>query len=340
MCFVFFSLLASSETAEGINPRVRRLFSPLSSRSMQATSSKESLTQALFPDYQDACCFEYVDTAHMHEVPEAVTEVEVATEEIPPPLPSLGLNCSSVEQFLTELPVYSPNIVALIEQRTCGQATNDQWHLYRKGRVTGSIAHAVLTKGRKGATSDAESDMTNLVRRILGEDTIPSHIPALKYGREMEEEARGAYVKKERPLHTSFSVRECGLFVHGEKIFLAASPDGLVSCDCCGEGALEIKCPYSVSHEVPSEQNLDYLQKSGDALTVKESHQYYSQIQMQLGVLKRSWCDFFVYSRHGSVTVRVTFDEQRWAELQHYSELLFKGHIVKKLVERDTPKND
>ena len=26
--------------------------------------------------------------------------------------------------------------------------------------------------------------------------------------------------------------------------FLCASPDGLASCDCCGEGLVKIKCPY------------------------------------------------------------------------------------------------
>ena len=26
---------------------------------------------------------------------------------------------------------------------------------------------------------------------------------------------------------------------------MGASPDGIVSCECCGSGVVEIKCPYS-----------------------------------------------------------------------------------------------
>ena len=35
----------------------------------------------------------------------------------------------------------------------------------------------------------------------------------------------------------------CGLVLSYP--FLGASPDGLVLCECCGTGALELKCPYS-----------------------------------------------------------------------------------------------
>ena len=33
--------------------------------------------------------------------------------------------------------------------------------------------------------------------------------------------------------------------------FLGASPDGLVSCDCCGEGLVEIKCPFRYRNMTP-----------------------------------------------------------------------------------------
>ena len=40
-------------------------------------------------------------------------------------------------------------------------------------------------------------------------------------------------------------VKECGLFIHPEHNFLAASPDGLIGDNC----VLEIKCPYSKYHQ-------------------------------------------------------------------------------------------
>ncbi len=36
-----------------------------------------------------------------------------------------------------------------------------------------------------------------------------------------------------------------GLCVHPDFPYLGASPDGVVECDCCGRGVMEIKCTFS-----------------------------------------------------------------------------------------------
>ena len=38
-------------------------------------------------------------------------------------------------------------------------------------------------------------------------------------------------------------VSDTGLYINPDVPHLGAPPDGLVTCDCCGEGCLEIKCP-------------------------------------------------------------------------------------------------
>ena len=45
-----------------------------------------------------------------------------------------------------------------------------------------------------------------------------------------------------------------------EHQLIAASPDYLVICKCCGDGLLEVKSPHSIRHEKPTVQNLDYLE--------------------------------------------------------------------------------
>ena len=45
--------------------------------------------------------------------------------------------------------------------------------------------------------------------------------------------------------HSDFKISEVGLVLHLLYPFLGATPDGLVSCSCHGDGTLEIKCPYS-----------------------------------------------------------------------------------------------
>ena len=38
---------------------------------------------------------------------------------------------------------------------------------------------------------------------------------------------------------------ECGLVISSKHPFMGSSLDGLLSCECCGSGILEVKCPYS-----------------------------------------------------------------------------------------------
>ena len=180
----------------------------------------------------------------------------------PLPLPAYVSHFSSGEDFLKELPINTTDMTRLIERMTRGQADNNDWHLYRHGRITGSTAHAVLTRGRKLAASDGAGPSTtapsNLANRILGREVVSALIPALKYGREMEGEARAAYAKSQRAHHKKLTVIEGGLFISETQIFLGASPDGVVSCECCREGVLEIKCPFSASHTFPSPENVAF----------------------------------------------------------------------------------
>lgn len=51
--------------------------------------------------------------------------------------------------------------------------------------------------------------------------------------------------------HLSFHCSETGIFVSKDYPYLAASPDGVTECKCCGKGILEIKCPFSLQNEMP-----------------------------------------------------------------------------------------
>ena len=84
----------------------------------------------------------------------------------------------------------------------------------------------------------------------------PVDLMALKYGRNMEDIAKSKYVKQFKSQHKNTSSRECGLFIYEDLQFIGASPDLLLNCECCGDGVLEIKCPYSIANEMPSAANL------------------------------------------------------------------------------------
>lgn len=212
-----------------------------------------------------------------------------------------------------------------LERLTRGQSNNDEWFQHRKGRITGSVIHSVLTRSRRLLAGELDIDNTSLLKRLLYTATNPD-IPALKYGREMEDEARDRYIRlmKEHG-HTGVKVENCGLFIDKDLVYIGASPDAMIECPCCGQGVLEIKCPFSVAHTDPTPENLEYIEDDGEGNPrLKRSHPYFTQVQAQMGVTQRSWCHFFVYTRHGHLLVQVPFDNIFGARLANVQSTFFE----------------
>ena len=84
---------------------------------------------------------------------------------------------------------------------------------------------------------------TSLVKESSQYEKISQHIPAMKWGREKEAEACAGYIKDIQKEHTNFIVQPAGLVIDPCYPFPGAtcSPDGCVSCDCCGKGVSVIK---------------------------------------------------------------------------------------------------
>lgn len=105
------------------------------------------------------------------------------------------------------------------------------------GRITASKAHDILV--RKDSTSPG-----NLVRRIAGYSAYDlSKNAAVKLGTETEEECRQAFTTDQAKNHLNFKCQLSGFVFDPDHPFLGVSPDGTISCDYCGKGVLEIKCP-------------------------------------------------------------------------------------------------
>ena len=52
---------------------------------------------------------------------------------------------------------------------------------------------------------------------------------------------------------SDFEMHTAGLLIRTYYTFLGATPDGVVSCYCCGSGLLEVKCPYKYRDIIPSD---------------------------------------------------------------------------------------
>ena len=68
-----------------------------------------------------------------------------------------------------------------------------------------------------------------------------ARVPSLAWGIENEATAKLDYQRVMERDHKGFNTKPAGILVSTEYPFIAATPDGVVSCKCCGEGLLEIK---------------------------------------------------------------------------------------------------
>lgn len=162
-----------------------------------------------------------------------------------------------------------------------------EWYAVREGRITGSAIGAILGLSQFATADDV---MRRMVRQHNGQPEDFTGNAATEYGTQNEPNALADY-----QFETGNDVAECGFFIHPDFNWLGASPDGLISDD----GLIEIKCPYGKRHDVEP-----------DFLSAAEQTGYYAQMQFQLFVTGRMWCDFYQWSAYGSKLERVNFDPE------------------------------
>lgn len=106
-----------------------------------------------------------------------------------------------------------------------------------------------------------------------------------------EEDAAKAFLMTVGKQHRNGKLHSCDLFVSKSRPFLGASPDNIFPCDCCGETAMEYKCPYSVRGMLISEvwDKVEYLEMHEGKLKLKRGHRHYTQItgEMDMSGLER-----------------------------------------------------
>ena len=121
--------------------------------------------------------------------------------------------------------------------------------------------------------------------------------------------------------HTNFKVHKCGMFINEAYPYIHATPDFLCSCDCCGEGCGEVKCPFCIEdcdfNNYLSKSSCCLLKDSNGMFTLKHDHHYYYQVQQQPFTLHKDYCDFVVcaFGDDGSTTLvqpRIFPDKEHW----------------------------
>ncbi len=168
------------------------------------------------------------------------------------------------------------------------------WLQARSGVITASNFTKVMSKGR--GSTPSKTRMTYMIEKateILTGNPVSNGFQndAMKRGNELEPDARQFYT-----MLTGGSVEESGLIYLNELKKIGASVDGLVGED----GLVEIKCPSLAVH-------VGYL------LDGTLPAAYVKQVQGQLWITGRAWCDFISYnpdSHKMGFLIRVERDEE------------------------------
>ena len=196
---------------------------------------------------------------------------------------------SSLEEFIKNIHLSSEDL-AIIERLTTDQSKCTLWGAARKGRISASNFYRAYTKVetmKKNPNTGYEALLKSLI------DPPPlGHLTHIQHGVDSEATAIEQVITLLRDAgHQQVNVQSCGLFIDPKHQCLGASPDGVISCKCCGRMLLEIKSP---STDQPS-----CLGKDGK---LKQKHIYFGQIQGQMMITNIRKCIFFVYYAHISLS--------------------------------------
>ena len=228
--------------------------------------------------------------------------------------------------------------VKRVNRATKGQRVNNNWQEVRKLTVTASN-FGNICKRRDSTPPD------NLIKSMRGYNPTPV-TPAIRHGQNKESKARRDYAR--------YHIKTCGNHVNIEEQciilsqkypFLGASVDGTVSCVKCGNGVVEIKCPYKWRNRAPEEcaAERDFCSSIlNGQMVLKSNHNYMYQVMGQMAVLDVQWADFVVWTKKGINVQRVHFDEDFWQQnMLHKLKIFYSADFLAELfshrIERGLP---
>lgn len=262
-------------------------------------------------------------------------------------VPSLSAIRNTVIAFKESLKMPADKL-RQVEQNTREQRDSPLWFDVRRYRITASRFGEILR--RKSNTPPDK-----LVLSILQPRSFSS--VATDWGVENEPLAKEAYVsfQHEQGKH-GLTLGPCGFLICESHPFLGATPDGTVYDPSSSQqpfGFLEVKCPYLNRDCTPSEACSSpgfccTLQSSADGCQLpmlRKNHPYYAQIQGQMAVGERPWCDFVIFTKKGISVERILFDEDYWRhtllpKLEAFFDNCLAPEIVSPLHALGTPMRD
>ena len=223
----------------------------------------------------------------------------------------------------------------VIEQETRLQSKSKLWYKYRAGRVTASRMKAVCH-------TNLSNPSQSLIKSVCYPEAFSFISKQTDWGCKHETEARKMYERISKAHHKDFKVIENGLFINPQWPFIGESPDGIISCQCCTRGVLEIKCPYchrEESVELAAANDKKFcLKESNGSLYLDHSHPYFYQVQTQIFVCNVLYCDFCVCTfatgedEQSVHTERIYRNAEFWNDCVSKANCFFRTCILPELM--------
>ena len=189
-----------------------------------------------------------------------------------------------------------------IQEKTVTQSDNSLWYLLRKKRITAS---------KFGVCAKRVGSFENLVVQL--NPSRPVTTANMRRGIELEPRAAMVYANVAKG--GLVNLYPSGLVINPKCPWLGCSPDRKVyDSEAANQGLnpfglLEIKV---VKEGETDFGNVRYVTTDPitKELTLKRNHEYYYQVQCQLGLTGIEWCDFFSYMNDTKfMCIRILFDQ-------------------------------
>ena len=140
--------------------------------------------------------------------------------------------------------------------------------------------------------------------------------------------------------HNGFDVKDSGLVINHTWAYIGASPDGIVKCNCCTNGIVEIKCPFCHRNDTildsAAQDKKFCLKQNTDGTLITCLLLSDSNADFVCGV---KYCDFVVctFSENQKPVIpieHISADHEFWSQSLSKSAEYFKMCILPEILGR------
>ena len=131
--------------------------------------------------------------------------------------------------------------------------------------------------------------------------------------------------------HTNFILKESGFVISADHPFIGVSPDCIAKCDCCGQGCVEIICPFGKDTVIEEGLNIKGFcftkNDLGQTQLLRDHAYYYKFMSITINTnqyMQASHGDFIVWFESNISIERILPDKAFWNRLVEKATAFFK----------------